>query len=183
MDVYMLPILLSFLAAGISIYTDVKWGKIKNFVTLPLIAFGLIWSIYIGGVLLLVINVMAIIAVTLLISKGGDFGAGDIKLIIGIAINLACYNLQMGIMFVAFFFIMLAVSAVFVRFKAYGFNIKQAVEKMKIEAMMEMGGIKNANTIVHGDKVKHIGAPIIFSALVMSLIMSYYTGFFKVNIF
>lgn len=177
MNIYLLPVALSFLAAGISIYTDVRWEKIKNIVTFPLIIFGLVWSIYVGGILRLLGNLISIAAIGLLVSRGGDFGAGDIKLIIGIAINLACYDSRLGIMFVAFFFIMLAVSAIFVRFKAYGFNFRQAIEKMKVEAMMELGGIKNANTIVHGNKVKHIGAPIIFSALVISLIVSYYNGF------
>lgn len=177
MSVYLLPILLSFLAAGISIYTDARWGKIKNFVTLPLTAFGLAWSIYVGGILLLLVNLVAIVVIFQLIGRAGKFGAGDFKLITGIAVNLNCWDIRLGILFVAFFFIMLAVSAIFVRFKAYGFNFKEAIEKIKVEAMMELGGIKDANTIVHGNKVKHIGAPVIFFALVVSLIASYYSGF------
>ncbi|MGB9858594.1 MAG: prepilin peptidase [Moorellaceae bacterium] len=161
---------LCLLASGVSVYTDVRWGKIKNYVTLPLLCFGVIWLFVMGGPGLLLAGLIVGTLSGTLVSGGGKFGAGDIKLIAGIALNLTGVDIRLGILFVCFFFIMLAASAIFIRLKAYGFNFKVALEKMKAEAALEIGGCKDANVLVHGDKVKHIGAPVIFTALVASLI-------------
>lgn len=167
---YAVPVALSLLGSAVSIYTDVRWGKIKNYVTLPLFGFGVFWSVVAGGLGLLLGGLLVATFSGAMVSAGGKFGAGDIKLIAAIALNLSSVDLRLGILFVCFFFIMLAVSAVFIRLKAYGFNFKVAFEKMKAEAALEVGGFKDANVLVHGNKVKHIGAPVIFTALIVSLI-------------
>ncbi|MGI9951285.1 prepilin peptidase [Moorellaceae bacterium AZ2] len=167
---YAVPVGLSLLASAVSIYTDARWGKIKNYVTLPLLSFGVLWSLVVGGPGLLLAGLLVATFSGAMVSAGGKFGAGDIKLIVAIALNLSSVDLKLGILFVCFFFIMLAISAVFIRLKAYGFNFKVALEKMKAEAALEIGGFKDANVLIHGNKVKHIGAPVIFTALIVSLI-------------
>lgn len=162
-----LPFMVALIGAGISAYTDLRAGKIKNFVTFPLIAFGWIWSFALGGWYGLGINVLVSCVVGLTSMLVGKIGAGDIKLIIGVA---ACLQPPLSLFFGAFFFMTLAVSAVLVRLKAHNFRLRPALSAMKTEALMEIGGIKDAGMTVHGEKIKHLGGPVILVALVLCLI-------------
>lgn len=171
-DLRYMPIVLAFLGAGISVYTDVKWGKIKNFVTFPLILFGWSWGLF-GGWKTAVINVLVSCLIGCMSSMIGKVGEGDIKLITGIA---ACLQPVRGFLFIAFFFMMLGVTAVFVRLKVHGFRIKPALRAMKTEALMEVSGVVDANVAVHGEKVRHIGAPVIFAALALCLLRAKAVG-------
>lgn len=167
-----LPVALALLGAGISVYTDVRWGKIKNFVTFPLILFGWLWGLLFGWKVAMV-NVFFSCLIGCMSCLIGRVGEGDIKLIVGIA---ACLRPLVGFLFIAFFFMTLAVTAVFIRLKAHGFKLKPALQAMKSEALMEVGGFRDANVAVHGDKVRHIGAPVIFAALVFCLIRAKVVG-------
>ncbi|AEG14459.1 hypothetical protein Desku_0859 [Desulfofundulus kuznetsovii DSM 6115] len=173
-DFRYLPYAMALLGAGISVYTDIKWEKIKNCVTFPLILFGWLWPFLSGNWRLGIVNVLLSCFIGLLSCLTGKIGEGDIKLIVGIA---ACLQPLLGFIFLAFFFVNLAAAAVFVRLKIYGFKLKPAFAAMKREAMLELGGVKDANVVVHGKRVKHIGAPIIFLALVFCLIRAVWEGF------
>lgn len=162
-----LPVILALVGSGISVYTDFRWRKIKNFITFPLIIFGYIWSFLSGGILGLLINLPVSWLIGVLACRGAKMGAGDIKLLVGIA---ACLQPQQGFAFLAFYYLTMMIGAIFVRLKRYCFKLKPALSAMWIEATMEMGGEKNANKIVHGQKIEHIGAPIIFIALVFLII-------------
>lgn len=166
------PIALAVLGASISVYTDVKWGKIKNFVTLPLILIG--WSVgFLGGWKAGVTNILVSCAAGAMATLIGRMGAGDVKLITGVT---ACLRPALGILFLMFFFMVTAAAAIFVRLKAYGFKIKPALQAMKSEALMEIGGVKEAGTVVHGSRVRHIGAPQIFIALILCLLRAKVVG-------
>lgn len=167
-----LPIALALFGAGISVYTDVKWGKIKNFVTFPLILFGWSWGLLSGWKLALA-NLVVSCLIGCMACMIGKVGEGDIKLVVGIS---ACLQPARGFLFIAFFFMTLAVTAVFIRLKVHGFRIKPALQAMKSEVLMEMGGIRDAGVAVHGDKVRHIGAPVIFAALVFCLLRAKAVG-------
>lgn len=162
-----LPFVAALIGAGISAYTDLRAGKIKNFVTFPLIAFGWIWSFVLGGWYGLGVNVLVSCVLGLMSMLVGKIGAGDIKLIIGVA---ACLQPPLSLFFGAFFFMTLAVSAVLVRLKVHNFRLRPALNAMKAEALMEIGGIKDAGITVHGEKVKHLGGPVILAALVLCLL-------------
>ncbi|MGB9793350.1 MAG: prepilin peptidase [Thermacetogeniaceae bacterium] len=166
------PIALALLGAGFSVYTDIKWGKIKNFVTFPLILIG--WAVgFLGGWKAGVTNIIASCAVGAMSTLIGRIGDGDIKLIAGIS---ACLRPGLTVLFGSFFFMVTAAAAFFVRFRAYGFKLKPALQAMKAEAIMELGGDKDAGTAVHGAGVRHVGAPQIFIALLLSLIWAKVVG-------
>ena len=157
----------ALLGSAASVYTDVKWGKIKNYVTLPMILFGWSWSYFTGDLEAAAINVLISCFVGLLSCLIGRIGEGDIKLIVGIA---ACLQPLLGFLFLAFFFMTLAAAALFVRFKLYGFKLKPALSAMKTEALLEISGVGEANVAVHGKRIRHLGGPVIFLALVFCLI-------------
>lgn len=167
------PAVLSLLGAGISVYTDIRWGEIKNHVTFPLIFFGLLWSYFTGGLYFLLFNTVVSFFIGVFACFGGVLGKGDVKLIVGTA---ACLQPMANIMFLAFFYIVLACSAVFVRFRAHEYKLKQAFLAMKNEILMELSGIRDANYISHGKKVKHLGGPVILVALILCLIKINITG-------
>lgn len=162
-----IPLAVALLGSAASVYTDVRWGKIKNYVTLPMIFFGWLWAWYAGGLKVAAVNVLVSCFLGLLSCLIGRIGEGDIKLIVGVA---ACLQPLLGFLFLAFFFVTLAAAALFVRFKIYGFRLKPALTAMKTEAMLELSGINDANVAVHGRKVRHLGGPVIFLALVFCLI-------------
>ena len=164
--IFDLPLLLSLLGATISASTDVKWGKIKNYVTIPLILFGWGWG-FVNGAMVGIQNIGMSIFVGVLLSMAGKMGEGDLKLAVGIA---SCLKLFLSIYFVAFLFLTLFLSALWIRLKIYGFKLKPAFSAIKTEAILEMGGIRDANTMIHGDEVRHIGGPVILLALVLTLI-------------
>lgn len=168
-----LPFAVALLGAGISTYTDIRWGKIKNLVTFPLIVFGWAWSYLAGGLNAMMINIFLSSIIGALATRIGKLGAGDIKLIVGIT---ACLRSPLNFLFLAFFYMVMAASAVFIRFKLYGFKLKPAVQKMKTEILMELGGVQDAGTTVHGERVRHLGGPVIFAALVFTLLKTVMGG-------
>ncbi len=169
-----IPILLAVIAAGISIYTDVKWRLIKNYITLPLILIGWIWSFIYGGAVGLVENVLVSCVMGILPCMVGKVGEGDIKLIMGVS---ACLRPFLSFLFLAFYFVVQLMVAVYVRLKIYRFNPVVAIKAMRSEVFMELGGVKDANEIAHGEKVTHIGAPVIFFALLFCLFKAATEGF------
>lgn len=152
--------------AAISAYTDVRSGKIKNWVTLPLIVLGWALSYADGGSRGLAFNVAASCLIGFLFALAGRIGEGDVKLVVGIA---ACLRPPLSLLFLAFAFMGLAAGAVLVRLWIYRFRLKPALAAMKAEALMELGGVRDANVTVHGEKVRHLGAPIILAALLACL--------------
>lgn len=166
-DYLYIPVLLALVGAGISVYTDIRWGKIKNFITFPLILTGWTWSLVFGGINFFVFNLVISIAVGFVARFAGQLGAGDIKLLIGIA---ACLQPMLNVLFLALYFIVLLVSALWVRIKINNFNLKNSFQAIKTEIMLELGGLKQAGMTVHGEKVKHLGGPVIFLALILTLL-------------
>lgn len=168
-----IPILLALIGAAVSIFTDIKSGKIKNFITLPLILIGMSWSLIFGDLKLFLVNLILTIIIGFAPCIGGRLGTGDIKLNMGIA---ACLQPMLNVLYLAFFFVTLLIGAVFVRLRIHGFKLLPALKAMKEEIYMELGGVKMAGQISHGSGVKHLGAPIIFIALVSTLIRAHTGG-------
>lgn len=168
------PLVVAVLGSLVSVYTDVKWGKIKNVVTIPIIFFGLAWSFVTGGWQMFIENTIVSLIIAVLACAAKQMGEGDIKLIIGIA---ACLKPFLGLLFLAFYSVCAAISAIYIRLKIYNFDLKTALFAMKTEAVMELGGERSAPMAVHGNKVKHIGAPAIFAALVLCLLRAKMEGF------
>lgn len=164
---------LAVVGAGISVYTDIRWRLIKNYVTFPLIILGWGWSLFSGGPAVLLQNMLVSCVLGVLVCRAGKIGEGDIKLIVGIG---ACLQPMMGFLFLMFFFVTLLVAAIFVRLKVHNFKLGAAFSAMKSETMMELGGVKNANIIAHGKSPGHIGAPVIFLALIFCLLKAKTSG-------
>jgi len=164
---YYVPYGVALLGAAISVYTDIRWHKIKNYVTFPMILFGWLWPFCVGGLRAGIANVLLSCFLGFLSSLSGKLGNGDIKLNVGIA---ACLQWPLSFMFLAFFFVIRALSAVYVRLRVYGFKLKPAILAMKTEASMELSGIEDANVTIHGEKVEHLGGPLIFLALILCLV-------------
>lgn len=168
------PILLAVVGAGISIYTDFRWRLIKNYITIPLILIGWGWSLIYGGPIGMIENIFVSCVIGILPCMVGKVGEGDIKLIIGTA---ACLRPFLAFLFLAFYFVVQLATAIYVRLRIYNYNPLVAIKAMRSELVMELGGIKGANEIAHGEKVIHIGAPVIFLALVFCLIKASMEGF------
>ncbi|MBM7854937.1 Flp pilus assembly protein protease CpaA [Desulfohalotomaculum tongense] len=160
------PVIISILGALVSVYTDLRWRKIKNFVTLPLIILGWSWSLYVGGPKAFLINVLVSVFIGATVTLTGYIGAGDIKLIVGIA---ACLQPPLSLYFQAFFFVCLLAAALFIRFKACDFKFGNAISAMKAEIVLGFSGVKDPSKGLYKKPVSHTGAPIIFFALVFCL--------------
>lgn len=173
-DYIYVPVSMALIAAAVSIYTDIRWGLIKNFVTFPLILFGLTWSLVLGGLEIFLINLALAVVIGFASRLGGQLGAGDVKLIAGIA---ACLQPMLNVLFLAFFFVTLLAGAILIRLKIHRFKLMPALCAMRNEVFMELGGVRMAGYLSHGDGIKHLGAPIIFAALVFTLIRAYTGGF------
>lgn len=157
-----------------SLYTDIKWGLIKNVITFPLIIIG--WGFgFIAGVKLGLINILASCLIGLLATRIGKIGAGDIKLIVGVS---ACLHLRLGFIFLAAFYMVLACSAILNRLRIYNFNPISTIKSIKKELLLEMGGLgTDAAEIAHGKNMERIGAPIILIALILTLARDFFGGF------
>lgn len=172
-DYIYIPVALALAGAAISVYTDVKWGLIKNFITFPLILIGLAWTLVFGGPKIFLINLALTIVIGFVSCLGGQLGAGDFKLNMGIA---ACLQPMLNVLFLAFFYVTLLAGAVLVRFRIHNFKLLPTLKAMKNEIYMELGGVKMAGQISHGKSVRHLGAPIIFVALMLTIIRAYTGG-------
>lgn len=151
-------------------YTDVRWGKIKNFVTFPLVLFGWSWVFVVAGWKAGLLNVFVSCFTGFLACAVGRLGEGDIKLIVGIS---ACMGPGLAFIFLAFFYLTMLAAAVLVRLRLYGFRLKPALSALKTEVLVELSaGAEAAQEAAHGKKVKHLGGPVIFMALVFCLIFA-----------
>jgi len=74
------------LASGIATYTDLKEGLIHNYITYPLIAFGLIASFLNGILTTALLYALIVFVVGYLLYYTGKIGGGDLKLFIGITL-------------------------------------------------------------------------------------------------
>ncbi|MCL4439644.1 MAG: prepilin peptidase [Firmicutes bacterium] len=164
---YYIPFLIAILGSIISAYTDIRWGLIKNYATFPLFFFGSAWSYAQGGLswftLVLATSVLTAVLSTLI----GRIGEGDLKLIAGLSM---CVGFPVNLIFLAFFFMSLTVGMIFVRFRLHGYRVKETLMALKSEIWLEMGGVKDANVMVHGKGVQHIGGPAILISLVLAVL-------------
>jgi prepilin peptidase CpaA len=74
-------------AAGYSVFTDVRERKIKNYVTFPMMAAGLIYNVIVSGLKGLVFSLVGMLvigALTAVMAMMKGFGMGDVKLFMGI---------------------------------------------------------------------------------------------------
>lgn len=172
-DYYYLLIILTLIGAGISLYTDMCWGKIKNYVTFPLIIIGWASAYYLGGFRLMITDIVLSCFNGVTCLYIGKVGAGDVKLIVGVS---ACLMPKLGSLFDAFFFIVLLLRAIFIRFKLNGFNPSKTFKNIKAEFKFGFGGIQDAASMVYGKEIINLGAPVIFSALVICLIQAALRG-------
>jgi Flp pilus assembly protein protease CpaA len=74
---------------GFSCFTDVKYRKIKNYITFPLMIIGIILNIVqqpiVDGLLFALQGIGIMFLVCILMSIVGGFGFGDTKLLMGVA--------------------------------------------------------------------------------------------------
>lgn len=161
------PVLFALAGALWSAYTDLRWGKIRNYVTWPLILLGWAWALAEWGLRGFVIVFASSIALGVLSTLTGRIGEGDIKLIMGIS---ACLGFPGNLLFLAFFFMVLAVSMIFVRFRLHRFRPIETLKAIRNEALLELGGVKQANVLIHGKGIQHLGGPVILVALILALI-------------
>ncbi len=174
-DFYYVPVLVALIGATVSVVTDIKWGKIKNVVTFPLIIFGWAWTLIFGDINLFLINIAVTIGLGFLITKTGGIGAGDVKLIAGI---VACLQPMYNVVFFLFVLLSFLIAGLLMRFKIHGFKIRKALSAIKEEMKMEgIYRIPDAGYITHGDGIQHIGAPAIFLGLVISTVSALTGGF------
>lgn len=166
-DYLYIPVSLAVLGAAISVYTDMRWGLIKNFVTFPLMLIGWSWSLIFGGLQFFLVNVIASCAIGMMARMAGRLGEGDIKLLIGIS---ACLQPLLNALFIAFYFVVLLVSALVVRARIHSFRVKEVMRSLIQELTLELGGMQEAGAAVNGQGVSHPGGPVIFLALVFTLL-------------
>lgn len=101
--VFLIRILFLLLAVGLSAYYDNKTGYIYDWITLPLIAIGLIINLFVFP-FTKVISILLVAFVIYLVGYFayyfGKIGGGDIKLFIGIHLILPFINTQLFILWV-----------------------------------------------------------------------------------
>jgi Flp pilus assembly protein protease CpaA len=155
------------IAVVISVYTDLRWRKIKNYVTIPLFLFGIAyWSIE-GGALKAIESALVGGLIGFLILRGAERGAGDIKLAVGLA---TCLGYPSAFLFLAWTYISSVVSALHIRFKVHGYRLVPAIFAIKQECILEIMGVPNSNTLVHGERIRRPAAPTMAAALILTLV-------------
>lgn len=169
-NLYYVPVLVALLGAGISAYTDFRWRKIKNIVTLPMIIFGWLWSLIFGGIILFLINVVLSFIIGFAPRLASIYADGDVKLTIGVA---ACLQPALNILFLLFLFMLMVLSSIYMRLKLYNFKLKPTLAAMKEEVNAELGGAKMIAHDIHGRAIEHAGAPVIFLALILCLVTTW----------
>lgn len=133
-----LRIILLVVFCAVAAYTDKKTGYIYDWVTLPLIALGIIFnlftfsfsknlSIFTTGVLIFIIG--------FLIYYLGKLGGGDVKLFLGIHFMLPYLNNQLFILWVLFIscfsaVILISIKYMFIIFKKVKFTKKFFISKI-----------------------------------------------------
>lgn len=84
----LIVLILLYVGLIISVYTDIRYGKIKNYVTFPLIIIGLIYNLCsfgLVGIFDFLLSVFLIFIITIIFAFSGGIGMGDVKLFIAIA--------------------------------------------------------------------------------------------------
>lgn len=147
-------------AAVVASYTDLKWGKIKNWLTAPVFIAGIIYSLIIGGFSgagqALVAGMVCPVFCVFLMYK---FNGGDIKLF------MAC-GAWLGLDLVGPFFAAMIVSRIVfgfgVRFKVVGWN--------PVKGLISIGKeIKEEINMFRGKGFKSPGTPGVHGACVVLL--------------
>lgn len=93
------------LALSYCVFTDVKYRKIKNYITFPLMFMGIIYNSYLNGVHGAVFSlkgllICGLLSIILFAFKG--FGMGDVKLFMGIG-AIKGFNFTLETMIFSFF--------------------------------------------------------------------------------
>lgn len=164
---YAFPVYVALIGSAYSVFTDLRSGKIKNYVTFPMILVGWAWG-FSKGFESGVINMLWSCLVAISATRVGILGAGDVKLIVGIA---ACLGMPTNLIFLAAFFIVSAVSSIVFRIVVHRINLISAFKAIMKEIKFELSGLGlEAGEIAHGRSMKMAGGPVIFVALVVTLL-------------
>jgi Flp pilus assembly protein protease CpaA len=85
---YLVPFVVAVGAVGVATVTDIRTLKVHNILTFPLLISGLLYHLMVGGLEGLATNVLAVVGIStvmLFLYVLGAMGAGDVKLVAGLA--------------------------------------------------------------------------------------------------
>jgi Flp pilus assembly protein protease CpaA len=141
-EVKLLNILIPIPFLIVSSFTDIKARKIKNYTTLPMIALGLVYWAFKGGINGFMGSCLAMLFLGLLIAimPGMNCGGGDIKLMAGCGawVGNLLSAFQLFVLVIGISSLVMLVGII------YKNGIKQTVLNMKLE-ILSMCAIKTGN--------------------------------------
>jgi Flp pilus assembly protein protease CpaA len=174
-DILIIKIILVLLACGIAAYTDYKTGLIQNWLTYPLILFGLLITIFesflsrvplgLNYFLNIIIIGILIYGIGYLLYRFGKLGGGDVKLFIGIHLVIPYYLGQVTILWLL---IVSSLLSVLIVSTYYLFILKQ---KLRLKRMIAI--IMKRRIIV----LKSIIIFIIFFAFVYIFVSRFHSSY------
>lgn len=151
----LLPIPFSIMAC----YTDFKMGKIKNYITYPLILTGICVNTFLNGFQGFKESILGILIAVIITSVIPAFrlGGGDLKLAMGYGAFLTMKNY---VMFFFFFIFFVLLGNIFLMIKQEGFG--SFISELKLE-------IKSLG--VHKTSFKKVtGAPFLLGAYLLTVV-------------
>lgn len=157
------------LGAGIATYTDMKEGLIHNYITYPLIAFGLIASFLNGALPAALPYALVVFVLGYLLYYTGKIGGGDLKLFVGITLvmpELAGIPFILSVIVVASLLALIVIGGYY----SFGYLLKGFDYKLN-EKGIQRAGLLSVILIVYLYLLSSLSTVSFYSILVLALVM------------
>lgn len=157
--------LVLFPALLVATYTDLRCGKIRNWLTIPLWLSGLAFAAWAGGVPAFVAAFIAgLVAASTVLPLGA--GGGDVKLLLAAGAWLGLPTAQLLWACLA---LVLGATAVLVRFHRARWRVSHWLAAMKAELLAGLHGAPP-------DTPRLPGAPLILAAVILTWTLHHWKG-------